>query len=182
MHFKGRVAIFVDGSNLYHSLRKVLGNQQRLLDFDYRSFTDACAPRDHFVVSRTYYIGAVHNPNNPITRSVYYSQNVLFTRLRSKQQQFVLREGGLRYMNGVFQEKGVDVLLAIDLVIGALRDEFESAVLISSDSDLIAAVEFVRSLGKQVIYVAFDGRRTIGLSKKASKTVIWSKESLTSFL
>jgi len=182
MHFKSNVAIFVDGSNLYHSLRKVLGTQPRLLDFDYRAFTDACVPRDYSIISRSYYIGVVRRPSNQITQSVSHAQSILFNWLRSSGQRFILREGDLRYRNGVFREKGVDVLLAIDLVIGALRDEFDSAVLISSDSDLIPAVEFVRSLGKQVFYVAFDGRRTIGLSKKASKTIIWTKASLIPFL
>jgi uncharacterized LabA/DUF88 family protein len=42
------------------------------------------------------------------------------------------------------REKGVDVLLAVDLVRLALEDEgFDVAVLLSGDTDLVPAVEFV---------------------------------------
>lgn len=44
------------------------------------------------------------------------------------------------------QEKGIDVQLAIDLVAGAVRDEYEVAILMSTDTDLKPALEFVRDL------------------------------------
>lgn len=44
------------------------------------------------------------------------------------------------------QEKGIDVKLAIDLVAGAVRREYEVAVLMSTDTDLKPALEFVRDL------------------------------------
>ncbi len=182
MHFKQRAAIFVDGSNLYHSLRKVLGKDQPLLDFDYRKLTDACVSSTHQIIYRNYYLGKLAFRNDPVALPVYHSQKRLFQHLLSSEQRFVIREGSLRVTNGVYYEKGVDVLLAIDLVIGALRDEFDVAVLISSDSDMIPAVQFLRSIGKEVIYVAFEGRRTIGLSKKASKTLVWNKTGLQPFL
>jgi uncharacterized LabA/DUF88 family protein len=44
------------------------------------------------------------------------------------------------------QEKGIDVQLAIDLVAGAVRREYEVAILMSTDTDLKPALEFVRDL------------------------------------
>jgi uncharacterized LabA/DUF88 family protein len=44
------------------------------------------------------------------------------------------------------QEKGIDVQLAIDLVAGAVRTEYEVAILMSTDTDLKPALEFVRDL------------------------------------
>jgi uncharacterized LabA/DUF88 family protein len=43
-------------------------------------------------------------------------------------------------------EKGIDVQLAIDLVAGAVRAEYEVAILMSTDTDLKPALEFVRNL------------------------------------
>src|SRR5205823_5212336 len=43
-------------------------------------------------------------------------------------------------------EKGIDVQLAIDLVAGAVRTEYEVAILMSTDTDLKPALEFVRDL------------------------------------
>lgn len=44
------------------------------------------------------------------------------------------------------QEKGIDVKLAIDLVAGAVRKEYEVAILMSTDTDLKPPLEFVRDL------------------------------------
>lgn len=47
------------------------------------------------------------------------------------------------------REKGIDVLIALSMVLGAERDEFDVAVLFSADTDLIPAIEGVRSIGKR---------------------------------
>lgn len=48
------------------------------------------------------------------------------------------------------REKGIDVLIAIEMVMGAVRDEFDVAVLMSADTDLVPALEAVVGLGKRV--------------------------------
>ncbi len=47
-------------------------------------------------------------------------------------------------------EKAVDVMLAVDLVVMAERDEFDAAYLLSADGDFTPAVEAVRAHGKTV--------------------------------
>jgi hypothetical protein len=41
------------------------------------------------------------------------------------------------------QEKGIDVALAIDVVAMALREEYDAAIVVSSDTDLMPAIETV---------------------------------------
>jgi uncharacterized LabA/DUF88 family protein len=53
----------------------------------------------------------------------------------------------------VMVEKAVDVMLAVDMVVMAERDEFDAAYLLSADGDFTHAVGAVRSAGKRV-YVA----------------------------
>jgi uncharacterized LabA/DUF88 family protein len=48
------------------------------------------------------------------------------------------------------REKGIDVLLAIDMAMGAVQDEYDTAVLMSADTDLVPALEAVLELGKRV--------------------------------
>lgn len=50
----------------------------------------------------------------------------------------------------VMVEKAVDVMLAVDLVMMAQRDEFDSAYILSADGDYTPAVEAVVGLGKAV--------------------------------
>lgn len=53
------------------------------------------------------------------------------------------------------REKGIDVLLAVDLVRGALNDEYDVAVLVSADSDLVPAAEAVLDSGKWLEFAAW---------------------------
>jgi len=53
------------------------------------------------------------------------------------------------------REKGIDVRLAIDMVMGAARDEYDVAVLVSADTDLVPAVEAVFEMGKRVEVAAW---------------------------
>lgn len=54
----------------------------------------------------------------------------------------------------VMVEKAVDVQIAIDLVSMADRDAFDTAFLLSADSDLAPAVEAARAAGKSVVVVS----------------------------
>lgn len=57
------------------------------------------------------------------------------------------------------QEKGIDVLIALKMVTGANHDEYDVAVLMSADTDLIPAIEQVLDAGKRVEVAAWDGSR-----------------------
>ncbi len=50
----------------------------------------------------------------------------------------------------VTSEKAVDVMLAVDMVLRAERNEYDAAYLLSADGDFTPAVEAVRSMNKRV--------------------------------
>jgi uncharacterized LabA/DUF88 family protein len=50
----------------------------------------------------------------------------------------------------VYVEKAVDVSLVVDLVTMAVRNEYDSAYVLSADGDFTPAVEFVRTMKKKV--------------------------------
>lgn len=56
------------------------------------------------------------------------------------------------------REKGIDVLIAIHMVMGAQQDEYDTAVLVSADTDLIPAIEAVLDLGKRCEVASWQGR------------------------
>ena len=51
-------------------------------------------------------------------------------------------------------EKAVDVMLAVDMVAMAIRNEYEVAYLLAADGDYTPAVDVVRSTGRKVIAAA----------------------------
>jgi len=64
-------------------------------------------------------------------------------------------------------EKGVDTLIATDMIRLAWEDAYDPAVLATSDSDLVPAVEFLNVRGRKVIQAGFP---PIGID---SATACW---------
>ena len=62
-----------------------------------------------------------------------------------------------------YHEKGVDVLIAVDLLIGAYENLYHIAILVSSDTDLIPAIKKVRSMKKKIEYIGFSHKPSYGL-------------------
>ena len=53
------------------------------------------------------------------------------------------------------QEKGVDTLIATDMIRLAWENAYDVAVLATSDRDLVPAVEFLNLKGRKVIHAGF---------------------------
>ena len=68
---------------------------------------------------------------------------------------FVVKFGRIMYDGGAIREKGVDVKLSVDLEIGAADDIYDTAIVMSSDTDLIPAIEV--ALGRFGELVALEG-------------------------
>jgi uncharacterized LabA/DUF88 family protein len=90
---------------------------------------------------------------------------------------------GYMMKNGTtYHEKGVDVKLAIDMVVGAYENFFDTVILISSDTDIIPAVEKVIARKKRVEYIGLSYRPSFGLMKKVSETRLLTKSDLEKFV
>lgn len=79
------------------------------------------------------------------------------------------------YRNGVEQfearEKGIDVLIALAIALGAERDEYDVCVLCSADTDLLPALEQAREAGKKVEVAAWKPDR--GYASRLSLPGMW---------
>lgn len=72
------------------------------------------------------------------------------------------------YDSGKTREKGTDVKIAVDLIIGAIDDLYDTAILISSDTDLIPALRYIRYKKKNLEYVGFSHAPSFGIQKYAN--------------
>lgn len=75
--------------------------------------------------------------------------------------------------NQILLEKGVDVRIAIDVVLAKTK-----VFLFSSDSDLVPAVQTAVRNGSEIIYVCIEDQKNIALSRVASDTVIISNKQI----
>lgn len=177
---KPRVAVFIDGGNFYHKLKELhIKNKSQ---FGYRQLAEWLT-RDRTLVYAGYYVGVVRaKPNDVKGQQLRAGQVGLFNFLRSPQQRFVIRRGYLMNNNGKFHEKGVDVQLAVDLLVGAYENTYDTAIILSSDTDLIPAIKKVKELGKSVEYIGFAHRPTIALQTHATLSRLLIKEEIENFV
>ena len=82
------------------------------------------------------------------------------------------------FSNGKFHEKGVDVQIAVDIVRGSIKNEYTKFYLISSDTDLLPAIQTAKDEGKQVIYVGFQNFVSRALQKNCSSYLILKKDQI----
>lgn len=137
-----RVAIFIDGSNLYNGMRENLQNTRvNLAEFIKQ------LQRDRRLVRCYYY-------NAPLTddydEELRDGQARFFESLR-RIPYVTVRLGRLhRRHDGALVEKGIDVAIAVETLALAYEDAYDSVVIVSGDGDYVELVEAVKRRGKNV--------------------------------
>lgn len=76
--------------------------------------------------------------------------NAMPVRIDKEVYQYLLALAHRHRVASVIVDKAVDVMLAVDMVVMAERDQFDAAYLLSADGDYTHAVAAVRSLAKKV--------------------------------
>ncbi len=147
-----RVAIFIDGSNLYHALQSNI----RRHDLNFAEFASKLSGSRRLF--RTYYYNVLQNPTQ---RPDGHREQQEFLDILRKTPYLEVRLGSIKLAQGVPVEKGVDVMLATDLLYFAWNDFYDVAVLVSGDSDFAYALQAVKNMGKHVEVAYFES----GVSK-----------------
>jgi len=137
-----RATVFIDGGYF----DKALAGLGRLR-VDYQKFSDkVCEGTERL---RTYYYHCMPYQSNPPTEDerIRYSSMDRFLYTLRMLSRFEVRLGRLQYVNAEFRQKGVDVLLSIDLVELAATGQITKAVLVTGDSDFAHAARRARDKG-----------------------------------
>lgn len=161
------VCVYIDGSNLYHSMKSECARA----DLDFEKFVAWLVGKRKLV--RTYY----YNVPLPVAvdPNTAKGQQRFFDGLR-RIPYFDVRLGRLEPRGNTFVEKGVDVAIAIDMLSMAVRGIYDTAILVSCDGDFVKAVDAVRDAGKHVEVACFA--KAHHLRQSADKVITLSKASL----
>ncbi len=174
---KKKILVQFDGSNFYNKVKRI-DRQIHLTTFDYLGLAKSITKITLY--QAVYYVGEIRQyERNKKSETLYSSQQKLFTHLRN--QNIEIKLGYLLMSSGKFHEKGVDVQIAVDLVRGAIKDEYDICYLISSDTDLLPAIQTAKDEGKKVIYVGFENFISRALSKNCSSYLILKKMQILKF-
>ena len=149
-----RVMIFIDGSNLYHSLKGFF----KRTDIDIGKMARKLLDKRRLV--RLYYYNAKVGLKEEPQR--YRDQQAFFTSVNAIPYS-ELRLGRLVYHNWPNSppyEKGVDIQLATDMITHSFKNNYDVAVLVAGDNDFVGAIQSVKDNGKNVEVALFGKERT----------------------
>ncbi len=179
MTVSNKTYVFIDGFNLYYGCLKKS-------KYKWLNIGKLCAlllPQNE--INKIYYFTAIvkSRPNDPqahirqltfiraletipdfqIVRGRFLSHDVFMPLAKSKTKK-------TKYVNVIkTEEKGSDVNLATFLMFHASRNDFDTAVIISNDSDLVKPIDFVTKFySKKVGIINPHKRLSVELSKSAT--------------
>ena len=145
-----RVVIFIDGSNIFHAIRALN------IKIDYSRLV-------RFLSKDKYLIRAYYYSSMPRVEDVEKDTPEWDSLMRQRKFISELKNMGIKprianlrkLASGEWLEKEVDIMLATDMLALAFRNAYDTAVLVSGDSDFCYTVETIQDLGKRVINATF---------------------------
>lgn len=188
--------LFIDGENLRHRLVDVLYQEHLIHDRDdmfaidiKKLLEDALGERPDVV---SYYTTHIKQPKFEIPEMLEHKiahiqeSHRRWLAMLTNQGIRVVKAGNLRVKESnacyhcgrramLLQEKGVDVRLASEVVMAAVHDDVKDIAVLSSDADMIPALEIAKKGGANLIYFCFKEEVNEALMKICSRTVTYDR-------
>jgi len=141
-----RTVFFIDGFNVYHALQKDR-HYHKYKWLNYEALPKALVSKDNQIVNIFYFTAYTEWDAAKKARHQSYVKALQLNGIKTIFGKFKLRDKTCTVCKKTyktFEEKQTDVNIAIALFNSALRDEFDTAMLMTGDSDLVPAVEAVK--------------------------------------
>lgn len=166
--------LLIDGENFLHSLAKILINnniithKRDIIKYDFKSFFKEITGEEKF--DKAIYFGAnmvYIEPPSPLIQKAsdikdhqrrlincLGKQSIEFTKVGKIRPAFT--EPCEKCGNKIdkFNEKGVDVGLAVAIVAEAYENKYDKLFIVSSDTDLVPALQHAKKMNKEMYYIA----------------------------
>ncbi len=149
---KEKTWVYIDSFNLYYgALNKYGPRTVGLKWLDIQTWLDTILPRNDVQKIKlfTARVSGKYDPSKPVRQDIYIralrtlkSMEIIFGKFLFKKQRIHITQDVDMYAM-VPEEKGTDVNLATHLVNDAHKKAFQTAIVISNDSDLSEAVRIV---------------------------------------
>lgn len=162
-----RAEVFIDGTNFDIAAQQLVGASIQIAAC-MRNLVGQLVPR-HTLVKVRYCTAPTPWRNSAKARF----QDGYFEQLRNTSVvDLILGRHELAGFDGrgnkVHAEKETDINVAINMLAGAYEDRYETAVIISGDTDMVPVMRMVRATGKRVVWGHFPAQTTLEDLRKVS--------------
>ena len=174
-----RVVIYIDGGNFFRRLKDPQINVPEGKFFDYSKFANYLA-NGRKIMSKRYYVGIVRNLDSTVksTDLVKHQQKFLTA---IENEGFTVKRGRILY-DLTIREKGVDVKIVVDLLVGLFDNLYDTAIIVSSDTDLVPAIKYLKYKKKKIEYIGFSHKPSLGMQRYADLSVLLQKKDIDACL
>ena len=159
-----RISIFIDGRNFYHSTKHL---EEKGYEIDFQKIVNNLLGNRKLV--NTFYYNALLDKNYNLEK---YNKHKDFLDDLKKIPRFKVvlcdwrkitnKDGSFRY-----DIKGDDIQLAHDLLMGAVKDLYDTAIILSGDADFIPIIKTVRKEFKKKVENGYFRRTSSYKLRKA---------------
>lgn len=146
--------IFIDGSNLFYAAKE---NEIKI-----HTKKLAIALTSERNLRRVYYYTG-YDPKDKKQQD--------FLNITLKKEKIEVRSRELVVRDGILVEKGIDILMAVDMLKLCYNKAYDTAILVSGDEDFCELVEAVKSFGAVVEVASFSNSLSKKLTECADKTI-----------
>lgn len=169
-----RIIAYIDGYNLYYSLRSL--GWKRFYWLNIRTLIEGFLKPNQKLGAVKYFTTVIRQPEDRRRRQLVYLDAlqtlpefyIFYGQFLS--DTVVCRNCGYTYTT--HHEKMTDVNISVELMRDAFENKFDTAFLVSADSDLVPPVETVQNiLEKKAVTIFPPGRMSHAL-KKASNGIL----------
>ena len=172
-----RVIVYIDGFNLYFGLRAKGWKKSYWLNL--QRLSENILTKKQKLVSVKYFTSRISFPPEKVKRQGTFIEALeTLTKVKIyyghyQSNKSVCRKCGIIEMTP--SEKMTDVNIAVEMLSDAYEDKYDTAILISADSDLVAPIKTVHRLfkNKRVVIAFPPARHSFALKEvaKASFTI-----------
>ena len=154
---KNRVIVYIDGFNLYFGMVDAGIENSKWLNI--KSLIDSYITHNQELVEIKYFTSRITNHPSKQKRQITYlealettSVNIIYGLYKAKE--IACNNCGHNW--SVSNEKMTDVNIATHLLIDAFNDRYDTAILISGDSDLVPPIKAIHNqFNKKTVSVFF---------------------------
>jgi len=174
-----RTICLIDGFNIYHSLEEN-SNFRKYKWLNLRRLAECFVARDETLIDVLYFSAYAFWQPDKVVRHKTYIKALLTANVKPILSEFKQKDRKCKKCNTIYksyEEKQTDVQIAISLFKASIDGIYDKAIIISGDSDLIPALQAVKTkFPLKTIHLLFPPNRASESLKKVADSYSRIKE------
>lgn len=171
-----RVIVYVDGFNFYYGIQENYPWRKYYWIDLVKLFEQFMLPHQELVKVKYFSARPLGDPSKGLRQNAFFQANLenpKFSLILGKYLRKSIECFRCHNIIRTYEEKQSDVNIATQIVADAFLDNYDIAILVSADSDMVPAIEIAREAGKKVFIYFPPNHNSLNLKSIAGSKPIY---------